>query len=162
MAPQFDYYPKDTLPVWTEGVLTIKLVAGNAFGKSAPLQGFSPLFMVDIYAAEATTINLKDQLEGEVAFVIVKGSIADQEQTVEAGQMLISKTDHQCEICLNKDTQVLLFGGQPLAEERYLLWNFVSHSKARLQEAKEDWENRAFPTVPGDDTYIPMPTMKSK
>jgi redox-sensitive bicupin YhaK (pirin superfamily) len=162
MAPQFDYYPSATIPAWTEGDLTIKVVAGNAFGKSAPLQGFSPLFMVDIYAAEATTLNLKDQLEGEVAFVIVKGSISDKDQTVEAGQMLISKTDNECEICLNKGTQVLLFGGQPLAEERYLLWNFVSHSKARLQEAKEDWENREFPTVPEDDTYIPMPEMKKK
>jgi redox-sensitive bicupin YhaK (pirin superfamily) len=162
MAPQFDYYPSATIPAWTEGDLTIKVVAGNAFGKSAPLQGFSPLFMVDIYAAEATTLNLKDQLEGEVAFVIVKGSISDKDQTVEAGQMLISKTDNECEICLNKGTQVLLFGGQPLAKERYLLWNFVSHSKARLQEAKEDWENREFPTVPEDDTYIPMPEMKKK
>ena len=162
MPPQFDYYPSDTIPTYTEGALTIKVVAGNAFGQSAPLQGFSPLFMVDIYAEEATTINLKNQLEGEVAFVITKGSIFNQEQTVEAGQMLISKTDNECEICLNKDTQVLLFGGQPLAEERYLLWNFVSHSKTRLQEAKEDWENREFPTVPGDDTYIPMPKIKLK
>lgn len=160
MEPQFDYYPSSTIPTWKEGNLTIKLAAGNAFGKSAPLQGFSPLFMVDIYAHEETTIPLKEQLEGEVAFVIVKGSINVEDQKVEAGQMLISKTDNACELCLDKDTQVLLFGGQPLEQEHYLLWNFVSHSKERLQKAKEDWQNKEFPTVPGDTTYIPMPERK--
>ncbi len=161
MPPQFDFYPRDTLPTWTTEGLTFKLVAGKAFGRSAPLQGFSPLFMVDIYAEAATTISLKDQLEGEVAFVIVKGAIIDEGETVEAGQMLISKTDNECEITVKANTQVLLFGGAPLPEEHYLLWNFVSHSKTRLQEAKTDWENKEFPTVPDDRTYIPMPVRKA-
>jgi len=97
------------------------------------------------------------KIQGEVAFVIVKGSIKDEDTLVEAGQMLISKTDDQCEICLEADTQILIFGGQALPEERYLLWNFVSHSKDRLKQAKEDWKNKLFPIVEGDDTYIPFP-----
>jgi redox-sensitive bicupin YhaK (pirin superfamily) len=157
MAPRFDYYPSSEIPSWTEGPLTFKLVAGNAFGRSAPLQGYSPLFMVDIYTEEETTISLKGQLEGEVAFVIVRGSITSDGEKVEAGQMLISKTDEECEICMDKGTQLLLFGGKPLGQEHFLLWNFVSHSKDRLGQAKEDWINREFPKVPGDDTYIPFP-----
>jgi redox-sensitive bicupin YhaK (pirin superfamily) len=160
--PKFDYYQSTEIPTWKEGDLTFKLVAGNAFGKSAPLQGYSPLFMVDIQAKKATTINLKGQLKGEVAFVIVKGSITDQGETVEAGQMLISKTNEACEICVEEGTQLLLFGGEPLAEEHFLLWNFVSHSKERLQEAKKDWEDKEFPMVPEDTTYIPMPKPKLK
>jgi redox-sensitive bicupin YhaK (pirin superfamily) len=160
IEPKFDYYQSTQMPTWSEEEVTFKLVAGNAFGKSAPLQGYSPLFMVDIEAKKATTINLKNQLKGEVAFVIVKGSITDQGETVEAGQMLISKTNEACEICLEEGTQLLLFGGEPLPEERFLLWNFVSHSKKRLQEAKKDWEDREFPMVPEDATYIPMPKPK--
>lgn len=157
MEPQFDFVASEDMPKWKEDSLTIKLVAGNAFGKSAPLQGFSPLFMVDIYAEEATTLDLSQQLKGEVAFVIVKGAITGKEDRVEAGQMLISKTDEQCEICLEKDTQVLLFGGEPLGQEHFLLWNFVSHDKERLKQAKQDWIDKEFPNVPGDDTYIPFP-----
>ena len=162
MKPRFDFYDKTTIPIWEQGALRIKLVAGNAFGKSAPLQGYSPLFMVDIYAKEETTLQLKGHLKGEVAFVIVNGSIQSDGQQVNAGQMLISKTDEACEICLDTNTQILLFGGEPLPEERFLSWNFVSHSKERLQQAKEDWENKKFPKVPEDSTYIPFPTLKPR
>lgn len=162
MEPQFDFYPSSAIPKWQSEGLTIKVVAGNAFGKSAPLQGYSPMFMVDVFTEKETTLNLKDQLKGEVAFVIVKGSIVVQKQKVEAGQMLISKTDEQCEICMDGNTQLLLFGGEPLPEEHFLLWNFVSHSKERLKQAKTDWIAKKFPKVPDDDTYIAFPSYKPK
>jgi redox-sensitive bicupin YhaK (pirin superfamily) len=113
--------------------------------------------MVDILAKEESNLSLIGQLEGEVAFVIVKGAIKLKQEEVKSGQMLISKTDEACEIFLAKGSQVLLFGGKPLDEERYLLWNFVSHSKERLKKARADWENKKFPVVPGDNTYIPYP-----
>jgi len=160
IAPRFDYYPSSEIPTWQTDRLTFKLAAGNAFGKSAPLQGYSPLFMVDIFAEKVTTLDLRDQLKGEVAFVIVKGTITVEGEKVAAGQMLISKTGCQCEIDLDDQTQLLLFGGEPLPEEHFLLWNFVSHSKERLLRAKEDWKNKKFPRVPGDGTYIPIPEMR--
>ena len=159
IAPHFDFFPSSELPSWNTGALTFKLVAGKAFGRSAPLQGYSPLFMVDIYAEKETTLHLKGQLVGEVAFVIAKGSITYQEQHIEAGQMLISKTNDECEVCLEKGTQLLLFGGQALSQEHFLLWNFVSHSKDRLRQAKKDWKNKKFPKVEGDNTYIPIPEL---
>lgn len=159
MAPRFDYYPSKELPKWETDTLSFQLIAGNAFGHAAPLQGYSPLFMVNIFAKAATTLDLKDKISGEVAFVIVNGSITDDGQRVKAGQMLISKTDDECQICLEKGTRLLLFGGQALPEERYMMWNFVSHSKERLKAAKEDWIAHKFPRVAGDDTYIPFPQL---
>lgn len=160
MTPRFDYYPSAEVPSWQSGSLSFRLVAGDAFGRSAPLRGFSPLFMVDIHAEKEETLHLGGQLRGEVAFVIVRGTIKEKNEVVQAGQMLISKTDEQCEICMEAGTRLLLFGGEPLPDEPLLLWNFVSHSKDRLARAKEDWENRKFPEVPNDDTYIPFPSKK--
>ena len=41
---------------------------------------------------------------------------------------------------------------------RSLFWNFVASSKDRLEEAKLDWKEGRFPTVPGDDQeFIPLP-----
>ncbi|MGB0933468.1 MAG: pirin family protein [Lishizhenia sp.] len=160
MQPQFDFYSKESLPNKKHQSLTIKIVAGSAFGLNAPLQGFSPLFMVDILSENETTLDLRDQIKGEVAFVIVKGEITVKNEKVTAGQMLISKTNEQCEICLAAHTQILLFGGELLEKEPLLMWNFVSHSKEKLQKAKTNWQNKTFPKVPGDDTYIPFPERK--
>lgn len=162
MDPRFDYYPSSEIPSLSLGDLSIKVVAGNAFGKSAPLQGYSALFMVDIFASKQTTLNLRGQVKGEIAFVVVKGSIISEGQKISGGQMLISKTDDECEICLDDDSQILLFGGEALPEERFLLWNFVSHSKDRLKAAKEEWINKRFPKVPNDDTYIPIPDYRKR
>ena len=153
----FEYYSSSELPHWEENGCSIKLVAGNGFGEKSPLQGFTSLFMVDILANRKTTLDLRDQLKGEVAIVIVKGSIIDQGVLVEQGQMLISKTDEECSVELEKGTRLLLFGGEPLPEERFLLWNFVSSNKEKLAKAKSDWQNKLFPKVPSDDTYIPFP-----
>jgi len=160
MDPNFKFISKEELPQWNEGDLELKLVAGNAFGKSAPLQGYSSLFMVDVLAKRETTLDLSGQLEGEVAFVIVEGEITEKDHKVKAGQMLISKTDEQCSICLDKGTRLLLFGGEPLGREHYLLWNFVSSDKEKLKAAKKRWQDKAFPKVPGDETYIPFPESK--
>lgn len=157
MGACFEYYPSTELPHWEENGCSIKLVAGNGFGEKSPLQGFTSLFMVDILANRKTTLDLRDQLKGEVAIVIVKGSIIDQGVLVEQGQMLISKTDEECSVELEKGTRILLFGGEPLPEERFLLWNFVSSDKEKLAKAKSDWQNKLFPKVPSDDTYIPFP-----
>jgi redox-sensitive bicupin YhaK (pirin superfamily) len=158
MDPRFDFFPATDIPTSTENGISIKVLAGNAFGLSAPLQGYSPLFMVDIQTENETTLDLRGKIQGEVAFVIVKGSIISDGQKVEAGQMLISKTDDECQIHMEKGSQILLFGGEAFPEERFLSWNFVSHSKERLKQAKEDWDNKKFPKVPEDDTYIPFPS----
>jgi len=157
MAPRFDFYPAASLPRWEEAGLKCTLVAGEAFGRQAPLTGYSPLFMVDVEAKEDTRLALRDKISGEVAIVIVQGSIMEEGEEIQAGQMLISKSDELCTVDIPAGTRLMLFGGQPFPEERFLLWNFVSSSKERLQDARLDWQEREFPKVPGDETYIPFP-----
>ncbi|MEZ4964062.1 MAG: pirin family protein [Saprospiraceae bacterium] len=157
MEPEFSFIPSADLPHWEEGGLRMTLVAGTGFGRTSPLRVFSPLFMVDIYAKEASLLDIEGQLEGEIAVVVTKGQVQEGGETIHSGQMLISKTDDTCFLSLEADTRLLLFGGQALPEERFLFWNFVSSSKQRLEQAKKDWAQRRFPKVPGDDTYIALP-----
>ncbi len=156
--PAFFHVAGEDLPRWSHNGLECTLVAGQGFGRTSPVPAFSPLFMVDIKAEKTAELCIDGQLEGEIAVVVVNGSVSDMEHTVEQGQMLISKTENICSIRLEAGTQVLLFGGKAFPEERFMYWNFVSHSKERLEKAKDDWKNHRFPTVPGDDTYIPLPS----
>lgn len=157
MEPRFDYYPNEVLPQWKENDLSITLIAGSAFGKSSPLKGYSHLFMVDVLAEKDTYLELKGYLKGEVAFVVVHGSIVDDEEEIVEGQMLVSKTNEECALELKGNTRLLIFGGEPLPEERFLMWNFAASDKALLEQAKIRWEQKSFPQVPGDNTYIPFP-----
>jgi redox-sensitive bicupin YhaK (pirin superfamily) len=70
---------------------------------------------------------------------------------------MISQTENECFISLEKNTIIMIFGGTPFPEERYQYWNFVSSDKQILEKAKSDWRNRLFDKVPGDDTYIELP-----
>lgn len=36
-------------------------------------------------------------------------------------------------------------------------WNFVSSSKERIEQAKEDWKTGRFDPVPGATEFIPLP-----
>jgi len=54
-------------------------------------------------------------------------------------------------------SRVMLLGGAPLGK-RYSWWNFVSSSADRIDRAKREWKEGAFPRVPGDDSeFIPLP-----
>ncbi|TIX62809.1 MAG: hypothetical protein E5V33_14310, partial [Mesorhizobium sp.] len=52
----------------------------------------------------------------------------------------------------------MLFGGASLGSRRYIWWNFVSSSKERIEQAKEEWKTGRFDIVPGDEEeFIPLP-----
>ena len=157
IEPNFAFIPGKDLPVWWEGDLKMTLVAGSGFGKQSPLKVYSPLFMVDITAENSGFLDIQGQLTGEIAVVVTEGQVDVNGEIVGQGQMLISKAEDSCCLQLDAGTRLLLFGGQPLPEERYLHWNFVSSSKDLLEKAKQDWVEKRFPKVPGDSTYIPLP-----
>lgn len=158
VAPSFHHLPVEALPAWEEYGLSLRLVAGTAFGRTSPVPAFSPLFMLDVVNdGNAQALSLNGALNGEIAVVVVNGAVAVGDQEVQPGQMLVSKVPDECNIVLNPATRILLFGGQPLPEERFMYWNFIASDKNRLEQAKEDWKARRFPQVPGDATYIPLP-----
>jgi hypothetical protein len=52
----------------------------------------------------------------------------------------------------------MLMGGESFSTRRYVFWNFVSSSRDRINQAKDDWKALRFPLIPGDDQeFIPLP-----
>jgi hypothetical protein len=52
----------------------------------------------------------------------------------------------------------MLLGGEAFTTQRHVWWNFVSSSRDRINQAKDDWKSGRFLTVPGDDAeFIPIP-----
>ena len=157
VAPSFHHLAKENLPGWKETGATFTLIAGKGFGRESPLPVYSNLFMVEIKTNLDYLLEIKGELEGEIGIVIVNGRINACDELIGRGNMLVSKTEDACQIHIAANSHVFLFGGQPFPEERFIYWNFVSSNKERLEKAKEDWKNNAFPKVAGDDTYVPLP-----
>ena len=54
--------------------------------------------------------------------------------------------------------RVMLLGGEAFKTPRHVWWNFVSSSRDRINQAKDDWKAGRFPKVPGDEIEsIPIP-----
>jgi redox-sensitive bicupin YhaK (pirin superfamily) len=155
--PQFSYTKAEELPSWNEAGTSFKLVAGKGFGKTSPVPVFSDLFMVEVKSTEKAELNISGQLSGEIGVCIVEGYIEACSERIDKGNMLVSKEEDICKITLGENSHVLLFGGQPFDEERYIFWNFVASEKETLEQAKERWKNKAFEMVPGETDYIPLP-----
>jgi len=157
MDPEFHHIAGKDIPTWKEGTAIFKLVAGEGYHKKSPLPVHSPLFMIEITNRDTYYLDIKDKVKGEVGICIVEGSIEACGETIEKGNILVSKVEDSCKITLRPNTHLLLFGGEPFAEERHIYWNFVSSSKERIEKAKTEWANRTFPMMPQDPTYVPLP-----
>ena len=55
------------------------------------------------------------------------------------------------------DAHLMLLGGEPVGQ-RFVEWNFVSSSKARIDQAKADWRagRMKLPDLDHDE-FIPLP-----
>jgi redox-sensitive bicupin YhaK (pirin superfamily) len=157
MEPEFNHTPASALPSWKEDGADYTLIVGEGFGRKSPVPVLSHMFMVEIKTSKTIDLDIGDNLKGEIGVLLTEGTINACEHEINKGQMLVSKTNDSCKLTIHENSHVFLIGGEPFPEERFINWNFVSSSKETLQKAREDWINKRFPKVPGDDTYVPLP-----
>lgn len=156
--PSFHHINGEDLPQWTlENGLQFKLIAGEVAGHKSPLPTYSPLYFIEIKSTAAATVKIGDELFGESALYILSGAIKEGENSFGPKQILIANNAKLCEFEMEANSTVYIFGGEPLPEERYIFWNFVSSSKERLAQAKADWMQGNFPKVPNETEGIPLP-----
>ncbi|MGZ8156642.1 MAG: pirin-like C-terminal cupin domain-containing protein, partial [Burkholderiales bacterium] len=60
-------------------------------------------------------------------------------------------------IVAHSAARLMLLGGTPLDGDRHIWWNFVASSRERIDEAAQRWRVGAFPPVPGETEFIPLP-----
>ena len=157
----FHHTEADDIPVWHDGNLQYKLIAGELFGRKSPVPVHSKLFFLEIKSQDAKKINIGGDLFGEVAMYVLDGTVNIDGNTFGGKQLLIAKNATLCEFEMSENTTVYLIGGEPFNEERFIFWNFVNSDKEIIEQAKINWYNQnhdAFPLVPGDEEeFVPLP-----
>ena len=125
--------------------------------ETSPVNTFSPLFYADVVLPAGRELPLPHEREERAAYVI-DGTIACGSERAERGRMIVFAPGAHMALHAITDARIALLGGAPLDGERHIWWNFVSSSKDRIEQAKEDWKEGRFPKVPGDEAeFIPLP-----
>ncbi|WP_417684469.1 pirin family protein [Roseibium sp.] len=158
-APAFTHLPSSDLPELSDRGLYVKLIAGSLYGEKAPEPSALDMFYADVTLHPGARIPL-DASHDERGLFSIDGALTIAGQTHAPGQLLVFRPGDAVTIenTSSKPVRFMLLGGAAMPEKRYIWWNFVSSSKERIEQAKEDWRQARFDTVPGDEAeFIPLP-----
>jgi len=159
--PEFHHVGVDDLPEREDKGVTLRLIAGTAFGLTSPVKTFSPIFYADARFAAGGALHYTSEHE-ERAFLVIDGEVQTGPAEVHGpGAMLALEKGEDVTLYADAPARVMLLGGAPLDGERHIWWNFVSSSKDRIERAKQEWKDGKFGLIPGDDKeFIPLPEPK--
>lgn len=159
--PSFENYKPDQLPVYTDKGVWMRLIAGNAYGLKSGVAVHSPLFYLHVKLETGAKINLPTG-HTERAIYITSGELELSGNTYSAGQMLVFSKNEEATLWAKTNTELMMLGGEPLGE-RYIWWNFVSSSRERIEQAKNDWKTGKIILPPNDNKeFVPLPENQSK
>ncbi|MEM7651842.1 MAG: pirin family protein [Pseudomonadota bacterium] len=157
VEPAFHHHPAAALPVHKTDSAEMRVIVGKAYGLEAPVQTYSEMFYIGVEAAAAATVPLPTEY-AERAVYVVEGDATVCGQTIREGQMVVLPDNSSDDaLTVTAKSRLMILGGAPLDGHRHLWWNFVSSSKERIEQAKEDWKQGRFDAVPGETEFIPLP-----
>jgi redox-sensitive bicupin YhaK (pirin superfamily) len=156
IAPTFQHYGADSLPSVQDTGFTARVIAGSSFGVASKVDMVSPWFYVEVSLDEGKSVPLDADHE-ERAIYIVDGEIDIAGDRYEGPRMLIFRPGDRITVRATRPSRMMFLGGTALEGPRYVWWNFVSSSKERIEQAKEDWKSGRFEAVPDETEFIPLP-----
>lgn len=154
--PGFEHYSAADLPMVENDGVIARVIAGDMFGKRSPVKTLSDWFYADVSLEAGKSVPLDADYE-ERAVYIAEGAVTIAGETFEASRMLIFRPGDRITVTAAAPSRIMLLGGAAMEGSRYIWWNFVSSSRERLEQAKEDWAQGRFKAVPGETEFIPLP-----
>jgi redox-sensitive bicupin YhaK (pirin superfamily) len=155
-GPAFAHYAAGALPSFEAGGLSARLIAGEAFGARSPVATYSPLFYLHWTLAADARAGLPAEYAERAAYV-AQGVVEVEGQTLHDGQMAVFAPGDTVELRAVTPAVVMLLGGEPVGP-RFIEWNFVASSQARIEAAKADWRAGRMKLPDADDKeFIPLP-----
>lgn len=153
--PSFAHYAAERIPAVRAQGLTGRLLIGEAFGVNSPVKTASKTIYLDLQLEPGAEYQAQFP-QMELAVYVVDGDVSVDGETVP--QYNLGVFNDSATIRAVNSAHVLLLGGEPLAGERYILWNFVASAREKVKLAATRWSNGEFTLVPGETEWIPLPT----
>jgi redox-sensitive bicupin YhaK (pirin superfamily) len=156
--PSFHHHDAKSIPETARAGARLRIIAGTAYGETSPVRVFSPMFYVEAVLDAGAELPLPEGY-AERAVYVVEGRICCGAETLATAEMAVVQAGAAPAVRAMEASRVMLLGGAPMDGPRHIWWNFVSSSEERIERAKKEWKEGAFPKIPGDDAeFIPLPS----
>ncbi|MDR2871234.1 MAG: pirin family protein [Xanthomonadaceae bacterium] len=156
-TPAFHHYSAASLPQQHHPGVRLTVIAGRGYGEESPVQVFADTLNVALDLEPDAELTLDDS-HAERALYVLEGDAQLDGVDIPSRCLVIPDSGARARLRAKTALKAMLFGGEPLDGPRRLWWNFVSSSMERIEQAKQDWREGRFGTVPGDDKeFIPLP-----
>ncbi|WP_028034264.1 pirin family protein [Chelativorans sp. J32] len=157
VAPAFSHTLGEDLPLLDWEGVSGRLIIGDLHGLRAPVKTATETLYADIRLAPGARFQIPATAE-ERAIYVLEGAVEIAGETFPSDRLLVFRPGDETVVEAQTGAHFMLFGGAALGSRRYIWWNFVSSSKERIEQAKEEWRTGRFDIVPGDEEeFIPLP-----
>jgi redox-sensitive bicupin YhaK (pirin superfamily) len=155
IEPAFYHYPGTRIPAVTVGGVPVRVMIGSAYGVTSPVKTFAETLYVEARLQPGQTLLLPEAEERAV--YVASGSLRARDDVIPEHAMAVFSPEKSVVLEAVSEARIGIIGGERMTP-RFIEWNFVSSRKARIEQAKADWQARRFPKVPGDEEeFIPLP-----
>jgi len=155
IAPAFEAV--SGLPVLEDTCVSARVIMGSLWGKRAPTTCHAETIYAEINLGPAGSVPLDAEAD-ERAVMLVGGEASIDGQALVLYELNVLKPGERMTLSSDRGGKIMLLGGEAFTSHRYVYWNFVSSSRERIEQAKEDWRAGRFAKVPGDEEeFIPLP-----
>lgn len=156
VAPAFHHHPAETLPQQRSGGAWLRVVAGRGYGEESPVPVFADTLYVAIDLNADAELAL-DAGHAERALYVLDGAAQLDGTDIPARHLVLLDPGSRQRLRARSPVKAMLLGGEPLDGRRHLWWNFVSSTRERIEQAKQDWLDGRFGQIPEEHEFIPLP-----
>ncbi len=156
--PDFEHRQSGALGAFDGEGVRARVLMGALHGARSPVTLHSDTVYADIALAQGARFSVPADIE-ERALYTIDGTLVVSGQAFAPEQLLVLRPGDEIMATGGAGgARFMLFGGESLGSPRHIWWNFVSSSRERIEQAKEEWRTGRFDIVPGDEEeFIPLP-----
>ncbi|QDP19725.1 pirin family protein [Sphingomonas xanthus] len=155
--PAFEHVGPPGLPIVEGEGIAARVLMGRLWGQSASVTQHCQTIYADIQLSAGANLPI-DLDADERAILPIEGDASLDGHRLQPFTLYLLAPGQRMTLRAATASRLMLLGGEAFGTPRHVWWNFVSSSRDRINQAKQDWKSGRFPLVRGDEEeFIPLP-----
>jgi redox-sensitive bicupin YhaK (pirin superfamily) len=146
--PAFEHVPVEDLPVIDSGNARARIIMGSLWGAAAPTTTYAGTIYADIVLDPGAAVPIDADADERAVYLAIGQASLDGVELMPQ-TLYVLRPGTAATLRSSDGGRVMLCGGDAFATPRHVWWNFVSSSRERIDQAKEDWTAGRFPRCTG-------------